>query len=273
MKKEHSHMHTLDAIEAAAYRDMFAAAPRELAKNLGLQIHEVAGATLLVASAIPSPIFNRVIGLGNTQSATLEDLNEIINVYRQSGMSNWWLHHTPGAKPNSLIEMLTANGFRQPERSHWAKMVRDNAAPPEVSTQLDLRLIRSDEAQTFGETLCIAFDIPTAWASWFAALTHRDNWHAVGASADDTIIGGGLLHIQGRNAWLGAGGVLPEARGKHVHRALMAMRIKLAIDAGCHEMVTETGEPFGDEPNPSLRNMYACGFNKLFSRANYQIPG
>jgi hypothetical protein len=34
-------------------------------------------------------------------------------------------------------------------------------------------------------------------------------------------------------------------------------------------VITETGEPIGDEPNPSLRNMAWCGFVRVASRLNY----
>ena len=81
-----------------------------------------------------------------------------------------------------------------------------------------------------------------------------------------------MLFIEGDTAWLGSGGVLPESRGHHAHRALMTLRIELAIQAGCRHIITETGEPVGDESNPSLRNMEACGFSKLFSRKNYAAP-
>jgi hypothetical protein len=52
----------------------------------------------------------------------------------------------------------------------------------------------------------------------------------------------------------------------------MARRISDAIAAGCRHIVTETGEPVGDEPNPSLSNMMRCGFRKVASRLNFQAP-
>jgi len=50
-----SRMRHLDAIEAAAYRDMFANAPRALAVALGIETREVAGATLLMVSVTSLP--------------------------------------------------------------------------------------------------------------------------------------------------------------------------------------------------------------------------
>jgi hypothetical protein len=53
----------------------------------------------------------------------------------------------------------------------------------------------------------------------------------------------------------------------------MAARIRPAIEAGCTAIVTETGEPVGDEPNPSLANMLRCGFVRVASRLNYELTG
>lgn len=262
----------LDAVEAAAYRDMFAAAPKELSSALGLATREVAGATLLMAPGLPTPMFNRVIGLGNAKQASDEDLERIAGGYREAGIESWWIHLSPGARPESLATTLGRRGFTLPARKAWVKVLRDDPAPLAVDTDVEIRAIRTGEEQALGETLCAAFGMPASMAGWFARLAVRPNWQAVVASDGRRIVGGGLLHRQDRFAWLGAGGVRPEARGRRVHRALMALRIRLAIAAGQTRVTTETGEPVGDEPNPSLRNMTACGFARVFTRLNLAAP-
>ena len=262
----------LDAVEAAACRDMLAAAPQELSSALGLATREVAGATLLMAPGLPTPMFNRVIGLGNAQSASDDDVERIATAYREAGIRSWWIHLSPGARPESLAAALGRRGFALPALKAWVKVLRDDPAPLEVETDVEARPIRKGEEQALGETLCAAFEMPASMAGWFACLAVRPGWQAVAASDRGRIIGGGLLHLQDRFAWLGAGGVRPEARGRRAHRALMALRIRLAIEAGRTRITTETGEPVGDEPNPSLRNMAACGFAKVFARLNFVAP-
>jgi len=115
--------------------------------------------------------------------------------------------------------------------------------------------------------------MPPALVPWFEAVAVRPSWQAYIAREGGTAIGAALLYINESRAWLGAAGVRKEARGRHVHRALMAQRIEAAIAAGCTRLVTETGEPVGDEPNPSLANMEWCGFEKVCSRLNYAAPG
>jgi hypothetical protein len=52
----------------------------------------------------------------------------------------------------------------------------------------------------------------------------------------------------------------------------MARRIADAAQAGARYVVTETGEPKGNEPNPSLANMKRCGFVTVASRLNFAGP-
>jgi GNAT superfamily N-acetyltransferase len=264
-------VHDLDLVEATAYRDMFAAAPAELA-SLGLETHEVAGATMLMAPGLPTPLFNRVIGLGNSQPASGDAIEWIQDGYRKAGVRSWWMHVSPGAQPASLTAMLERRGFVRPARGAWVKMLRDDTAAPEVQSGLEIRQTRTGEEQAFGQALCTAFDMPAKMAAWFARLSTRSGWRAVAAIEQGRFIGAGLLHLQDRFAWLGAGSVLPEARDRHVHRALMATRIRLAVEAGCRRITTETGEAVGGEPNPSLHNITACGFTKVFTRLNLSAP-
>lgn len=262
-----------DAVEAAAYRDLFAAAPADMAQALGLQIRNIAGAMLMIAPGLPTPMFNRVIGLSNTAKVTAAELEAIITAFHDAGVNKWWLHVSPTTHNDRLAEMLTAQGFVVAERRAWAKMIRDNSPPAPVPSEAEIGLLAAGEESALAEAICDAFEMPLTLAPWFAALATRPQWRGVAARLDGRIIGGGFLHLQGEHAWLGAGGVRPEARRLHAHRALMTLRIQHAIANGCTQLFTETGEAVGDEPNPSLRNMHACGFQHGFSRLNYAAPG
>lgn len=265
-------IHSLDNAEAAAYRDMWAAAPPALAAALGLHVRAVAGATLLLAPAIPSAQFNRVIGLGNRGEVSEAELEAVASCYRAVGVKSWWVQVSPSAQAASVIGQLAARGFALPARKAWAKLVRDDRPLAPVDTVAEVREPRRGEEQALAEAVCAAFDMPPAIAPWFAALVGRAGWRSAIARLDGAVVGGGFLHVQGASAWLGGSGVRASARGRHVHRALMALRIGIAIGAGCARVVTETGEPIGAEANPSLRNMYACGFETAYSRLNYAAP-
>jgi len=261
-----------DEVEAAAYRSMYAAAPPELAQALGLRIQEIDAAWALLAPAMPSPVFNRVIGLANREPATVASLDSLEALYRSAGVGEWWLHVSPAGHEAVLQQLLAARGFQPAVRRSWAKMYRNAAPTLPVECPAEVRAIRVGEEMALAECLCEAYEMPAALAPWFTRLAQQPGWHAVAAWLDNRIVGAGFLYIWGENGWLGAGGVTPAARGLHVHRALMVHRIELARAAGCRGLFTETGEAIADEANPSLRNMLTCGFNQVCSRLNYRAP-
>jgi len=261
-----------DQIEAEAYSDMFDAVPKTLVQTLGLQKEIIAGNTLLIAKGIPSPMFNRVIGLGVSELPTQSGIDTIRNCYHSAGINNWWIHVSPNHHRNQLETLLSNQGFTKAERGSWAIFLRDNAPVIPVATDATLDIASTADYPAVAEAICIAFEMPLHLAPWFESVMTGSKWQAVCARINDKIIGGGLLYINGKSAWLGAGGVIPRARRLYAHRAITMRRLQFAIDAGCTSIMIETGDPIGNEPNPSFRNIEAVGFNKIYSRFNYQSP-
>jgi len=267
---DYAAIHRLDEIEAAAYTAMYAAAPDALAQNMGVQVQQHKDATLLMAAQLPDGFFNRVTGLGNQQAATEADMDAIIDMYRVIGISNWWLQLSQSTQYENLLQILSNKGFEPAERPAWAKfsLSCDDMVVPEIPASI--RQVKPEEAEAFGQMMCAAYGMPEFLAEWFAAIVKNKQWVSYAAFDGTNIIGGGLMFIQGKGAWLGGGGVVPEARGKHLHRLLMQARMQYAKTAGCEWLATETGEPITDEANPSLHNIEGCGFRKTASRKNFQ---
>jgi hypothetical protein len=261
--------HFVDAIEAAAFEDFFAAAPKPLARDLGLRVTKIAGATLLHAPGIPQAMFNRAIGLGVHCPLAEAELDAAIAEFRAAGFASYWIHYNPVAAPITLPNWLQARGFTLPSRRSWAKMCRGAEPVVEIDVDFEVREAKPGEARALAQVVCNAFAMPSAFEPWFVGLAARPRWRAYAALDGTRVVGAGYLYLEGTDAWLGIGGVLPEMRGRNAHRALMALRIRDAVLAGCARIATETGEPIGSEPNPSLANMRYCGFRQVCSRLNY----
>jgi len=262
-----------DRTEARAYADLYAAAPAALRDRLGLRVDQQAGVTALLAPGLPTSLFNRVIGLGLDAPATAADVERLRALYRGAGVGGWWLHWSPVALPADGADWLAASGFVTPARRSWAKMLRETAdAPAVVST---LQVVLATAAQVADSARCIAqaFGMPGFMADWLMALADRPAWRLYAISDGAQVVGGACLFIDGPAAWLGMGAVLAGQRQRGGQRAAMARRIAEADAAGCRWVVTETGEPMGDESNPSLANMRHCGFRKVASRLNFVASG
>lgn len=139
--------------------------------QIGLETREVAGTVLRMAPGLPTPVFNRVIGLGNTQPASDEDLDRIAASFREAGIGSWWIHLSPGALPEALMTTLERRGFTRPARSAWVKVLRNDPAAPEIGTALEVWALRIGEERELGEALCAAFEMPAKLAPWFAHET------------------------------------------------------------------------------------------------------
>jgi len=64
-------------------------------------------------------------------------------------------------------------------------------------------------------------------------------------------------------------GTLPAFRRRGGQGAIMARRIRDAVQLGCRWVITETGEDLPDRPNPSYHNMLRAGFSLAYQRPNY----
>lgn len=261
-----------DLAEATAMRDLCSAAPAEFVRRTGLRCLDVAGATLLIAPGIPSPMFNRAMGLGVFGEATEAGLDAVIAAFRDAGCRTSWVHLSPCARPAALEDWIVSRGFRLARRRAWAKMLLGPGpiAPPR--TDLQIREVGSKHSKELARVLVTAYEMPETFEPLFVALVGRPGWHAVAGFDGETIACGGFLHRDRGMAWLGVGGTLPAFRGRGGQGAVMAARIRIAREHAIHDVVTETGEPVGDEPNPSLSNMRRFGFQQVCSRLNYE-PG
>jgi hypothetical protein len=92
-----------DQVEAAAYADLFEAAPEELKTGLDIRVERIAGMTLLIAPGAPVTIFNRVMGLGLEQPASESDVEAVLAAYKQAEVRTWWLHWNPFAQPKQFL--------------------------------------------------------------------------------------------------------------------------------------------------------------------------
>lgn len=259
-----------DRAEEAAFVDMYDAAPATLRAQLGLAVERVGDAVALVASRLPTTMFNRVIGLGLDRPAAAADLDALRRVYRDARVGTWWLHWSPFALPADGAAWLAAQGFSVPARRSWAKMLRATAEPPRVATDLVIAPAADSQAGPVGHAIAQAFGMPPFMAEWIAALRGRPGWRVYAVTEGDAVVGGGSLFLGPDAGWLGMAAVLPTHRRRGGQGALMARRIADAGAAGSGWVVTETGEPIAGESNPSLANMARTGFRRVASRLNFE---
>ncbi len=172
---------------------------------------------------------------------------------------------SPYADPK-LLEQLEAHGFR----ARWFRhvMVRDGAPLPAAGPTPGVVVKRRPES---GGLIARGFmegadpgepelHIERMFAAQPTARTY-------GATLDGRPAGGGRMSIADGLALLFGASVLPDARRRGVHTALMQARIDAAVAAGCDTIIIE-GAPGSATERNAVRFDFRVAFTQMaFGRA------
>jgi GNAT superfamily N-acetyltransferase len=235
-------VHALEHCEIEAWGDWYRCASAASIAAFGIGIQEVPGGILTRAGADVLAL-NRVIGLGLAGPVEGPEIDRIVDAYATAGIPRFFVQVPPTA-PASLFVQLEERGFRH--YNNWIKLVRDGSDPPEARTELEVRPARDSDASEFGRITSSCFDWPSAVGEWVGDAVGRPGWRHYVAFE------GSAAH-----------------RGKGAQSALLARRIRDAVDAGCDTLVVETAEQTAEKGSPSWRNTLAFGFRQAYVRANY----
>jgi hypothetical protein len=251
-------MDRLEVSEAAAYRDLYAAAPAALAREHGIRHADLGGGVCCAVDALPgSRLLNRAIGVA--ADADLGELDRFFGATR----------YTVGVLEPGLAPRLAARGFARDYS--WMKF-RRGVDPVDARTELRVERVGAEQGGAFGRIEGAAYGLPAFVASWLAALPGRPGWSVYLAFDGDAAVGAGALWVEGDQGWLSFGATLAEARGRGAQSAILAARVAEAAGRGCTELVTETGEATDAGPGNSYRNLLRAGFEEAGLRENWTSP-
>lgn len=265
MKQTH---HQAEWIERAALADLHAAAA-EAQNSLGLSQETIGDTFVSMATGDPSILLNRAIGLGVDQVATRRDVAGICARYDEAGVGRYFLHVHPEARPAELCEWLGDLGLVA--RRRWMKFARGREAAPKASTDLRIEEIGPKYGEAFGRIVAHGFDLTDSAVPVLAALIGRPGWHVFMSFAGDEPAGTGALFVDDGVGWLDWGATLPAFRRRGGQRAVLAARVRAALDLECHTILTETGESVEGDPQHSYHNILWAGFREAFLRDNYVL--
>jgi MOSC domain-containing protein YiiM/GNAT superfamily N-acetyltransferase len=227
----------------------------EAAADAGFDVRVVDDGDLaMVASPqLASPSFNRAVGHRMLPNLT----DRILDFFRTHGTVGHIVAERPPFPGAVADSRLTVFGIG-PER------VADAPVPAGFS----MREIGPDEAGRWA-TAFLA-DVPVdgplrdAMSASTGALVGRAGWHHLVVEAGHDVVAVSSLFMRRRVARLLNATVLPVARGRGIHRAMIARRAALAAERGCQ--IATAGALTGGR---SAANLAAMGFDSLAEEAFY----
>jgi len=239
---------------------------------LGLSALEIGAALVSVASALPPTaiVVNRAIGLGLRAPETEETVRRMVASYREAGVARFFVHRHSDARPGELVSWLGAAGLEKARG--WQKFRRGREAVPDMGTDLRIERIGPEHGMAFGRIVCAAFDLGEAAIPWLARLPGRPDWHVFMSFNGEEPAGTGTMLVRDGRAWLDFGATAPKFRRRGGQGAMLARRVRHALELGCAEMLTCTGEDVPGDPQHSYRNILKAGFREEYVRENYAPP-
>ncbi len=260
-------MHPAERGEIEAMRELYSAAPRDLAARYGISVEDVGGASCLSVAALPDvTFFNRAVGLGLEREAAEDDVEAIQRHFAGLG-TDAFVAVSPDARPAGLRDLLERRGFSP--GYFWEKFTRRPDAEMDAKTDLTVERIDVSRAGDFGRVAAGGFGLPAFAGEWLAGIVGRPGWHCYLALDGDEPAACASLYVTEEIGWLGIGAALPAFRGRGAQSALLAARIRDGAELGARILVTETGVPAEGRPSFSHRNILRGGFEPAYVRANY----
>jgi GNAT superfamily N-acetyltransferase len=259
-------------LERAALEAIHQAAPAPLAERLGIRAFTTGSAFVSAVRGLPASavVVNRTIGLGLDTPATTETVREIVAAYAQAGIARYFVHRHRDSAPAELPEWLRAAGLEKARG--WQKFERGLEPPPGADSDLELRQVGREHGEDFARIVCDAFDLGEAAVPWLAEIPGRDDFHVFMSFAGAIPAGTGALFVRDGLAWFDFGATAPAFRRRGSQTALLARRVRHAVELGCRKMLTCTGEAVRGDPQYSYRNILKAGFRETSVRENYAPP-
>ena len=118
----------IEAAEADAWDDIYAAAPAGWAEGVGIDAHRVGGALVLSWGATGRRYFSRVIGLGVTEPASEAAIDRILDGYERAGIGKFLLQSLPHCRPARYEEWLRERGLEPFDQQD--RIIRDGSSLP-----------------------------------------------------------------------------------------------------------------------------------------------
>jgi len=258
----------LEQAETGYWRDYFNYAPEYLRNKIGVNFKMINGAFIGTVSKVDILAFNRVLGFGIESGVDENQIESIIDFYRQAGVQRFFLPVNPFAGTILTERLLEEYGFTY--HNNWAKFYKKLSGPfPTSASDVEVVSANTNESKIFDAIIKNSFEWQDDVACLFSTTMGKLGWKHYFAKINNQKVGAAAMYYKNGYASLAIAGTLPGYRGAGVQGALITTRLNDAFNAGCKYVVVETAEDKPGKPSASNRNMKRFGFELAYLRKNY----
>lgn len=262
----------IEAAEARAWADAYAAAPPDWAASVGLDTHRVGRTLVLRWAASGRRYFSRAIGLGVLEPATPAALDEILALYDEAGIAMFLLQELPHCEPAEYDGWLRERGLEPFDAQD--RIVRGPAPlapqPAPAGRELAVERVTSETADEWAEFLQRVYRLDTG--HWIQRLVGRPGWHEYVARADGAIVAArGMFVGPDGTAWLGMDAPVPGIGTDDYEpdAALCARIVADGLALGVRCFLADIEAPSAALDTPAYRTFARLGFRRPYVRTHH----
>lgn len=210
-----------------------------------------------------SPI-TQTFGLGVFETPVAEDLAAIERFFEERDAVV--MHEVSPMAPAETMELLVSRGYRPVELS--SVMHRPLDVIEHADTKVRVRIAGQDDGETWARTMA------EGWSEYAELSSFMDDLGRVLASSngnttflaelDGQPVGTGALSIHDGVALFAGASTIPSARKQGAQRALLAARLRYAVEQGC-DLAMMAAAP----GSSSQRNAERAGFRIAYTRIKW----
>jgi hypothetical protein len=263
----------IEAAEARAWKDLYAACPPGFATKAGLGTREVAGALVLSWAATGRRYFSRVIGLGVVAEASPEALDDILQGFGDAGITMFLLQSLPHCRPAEYESWLRERGLEAFDVQD--RVVRDGRTPAEALPAPDGREIAVERvthaaADEWASFLQRVYRLDTG--PWLQELIGRPGWSQYVARENGEIDAArGMFIGPDGTAWLGMDGPVPGLTTKDYapDAAICAFMVEDGLVSGATSFIADIELASPGMDTPAYDYFGRLGFRRPYVRTHY----
>ena len=261
----------IEAAEANAWHDVYAAAPEDWASEVGIDSYRVSGALVISWAASGRRYFSRVIGLGVTEPASEAAIDRILDGYERAGISKFLLQSLPHCRPARYEEWLGERGLEAFDQQD--RIIRDGSSLRgglALRNGLTVERVTRETAEEWSTFLQAVYRLEAG--DWLPLLIGRPGWHQYVARRDGRIIGARGMYIgPGGAAWLGMDGPVPGVTTDDYEpdAALCEFIVTDGVALGARSFLADIEAPSQAFDTPAYTYFARLGFRRPYVRTHY----
>jgi hypothetical protein len=263
----------IEAAEARAWADMYAAAPAEFAEAAGVGTRDVAGTLVLSWAATGRRYFSRTIGLGVVAPATPGAIDQILEGYAEQGIPMFLVQSLPHCHPVEYEGWLRQRGlepFDAQDRVVRGGEPLDVVPNGSNDRRLVVERVRPETQDEWAEFLQRVYRLDTG--PWLQALIGRPGWHQYVAREEDRVVGARGMYIGPDGiAWWGMDGPVPGVmtEDSEPDAAICGFMVEDGLVHGARGFIADIEAPSASMDTPAYEYFSRLGFRRPYARTHY----